>query len=93
MPSYRGAWVVQSVKRLAWAQVMILRFVSSSPATGSVLTAWSLLRILCLRLSLPLPHLCSVSLSLLKINKLKKKKKRKPKKKPKRNSGAENFNN
>ena len=37
-----GTWVTQPVKRLTLAQVMILRFVSSSPALGSVLTAWSL---------------------------------------------------
>ena len=37
-----GAWVAQSVKRLTSAQVMILRSVSSSPASGSVLTAQSL---------------------------------------------------
>ena len=59
----------QSVKRLTSAQVMISRFMGSSPTLGSVLTArgWSLLRILCLPLSLCLPHLCCVSLS--KINK------------------------
>ena len=34
-----GAWVAQSVKRPASAQVTISRFVSSSPASGSVLTA------------------------------------------------------
>ena len=38
----RGAWVVQLVKRLTLAQVMISRFVGSSPASGSVLTAQSL---------------------------------------------------
>ena len=37
-----GAWVAQSVKRLTSAQVMISRFVSPSPASGSVLTAQSL---------------------------------------------------
>ena len=37
-----GAWVAQSVERPTWAQVMISRFVSSSPASGSVLTAQSL---------------------------------------------------
>ena len=65
----RGAWVAQLVKRRTSAQVTISRFVGSSPATGSVLTAQSLelLRILCLPLSLFLPHSCSVSLS--KINK------------------------
>ena len=38
----RGAWVAQSVKRPTSAQVMLSRFVSSSPASGSVLTAQSL---------------------------------------------------
>ena len=37
-----GAWVVQLVKHLTWAQVMISQFLSSSPASGSVLTAQSL---------------------------------------------------
>ena len=37
----RGAWVAQSVRRLASAHVVISRFVSSSPASGSVLTAQS----------------------------------------------------
>ena len=36
------AWVAQSVKRPTSAQVMISQFVSSSPASGSVLTAQSL---------------------------------------------------
>ena len=38
----RGAWVAQSVERPTSAQVMISRSVSSSPASGSVLTAQSL---------------------------------------------------
>ena len=38
----RGAWVAQLVKRPTSAQVMISRFVSSSPVSGSVLTARSL---------------------------------------------------
>ena len=38
----RGAWVAQSVKRPTSAQVMISRFVGSSPALGSVPTAQSL---------------------------------------------------
>ena len=59
----RGAWVVQSVKHLTSAQVMILRFVSSSPELGSPLSAQS-----------PLQSL-SLSLSLSKINKHKKIKK------------------
>ena len=37
----RGAWVAQSVERPTSAQVMILRSVGSSPASGSVLTAQS----------------------------------------------------
>ena len=37
-----GAWVAQSVEQLTSAQIMISRFVSSSPASGSVLTAQSL---------------------------------------------------
>ena len=36
-----GAWVAQSVERPTSAQVMILRFVGSSPTSGSVLTAQS----------------------------------------------------
>ena len=35
----RGAWVAQSVERPTSAQVMILRFVGSSPTSGSALTA------------------------------------------------------
>ena len=38
----RGAWVAQSVERPTSAQVMILQLVSSSPVSGSVLTARSL---------------------------------------------------
>ena len=38
----RGTWVAQSVKSLTSAQVMISQFVSSSPVSGSVLTAQSL---------------------------------------------------
>ena len=38
----RGAWVAQLVNRPTSAQVMISRFVSSSPASGSVLIAQSL---------------------------------------------------
>ena len=38
----RGAWVAQSVKLPTSALGMISRFVSSSPASGSVLTARSL---------------------------------------------------
>ena len=38
----RGTWEAQSVKRPTLAQVMISWSVSSSPASGSVLTAQSL---------------------------------------------------
>ena len=38
----RGAWVAQWLERPTSAQVMISRFVSSSPASGSVRTARSL---------------------------------------------------
>ena len=37
----RGTWAVQSVKRPTPAQVTISQFVSSSPGSGSVLTARS----------------------------------------------------
>ena len=69
-----GTWVAQLVKCPTLTQVMILRFVGSSPVLGVLcwqLRAWSLLWILCL-LSLPLPCLSSLSLSLfliLRINK------------------------
>ena len=49
---YGGAWVAQSVKHLTSAQVVISRLVSSSPASGSVLTARSLLGILSVSLYL-----------------------------------------
>ena len=39
---YWVAWVAQSVKRLALAQVMISRLMGLSPPSGSVLTAQSL---------------------------------------------------
>ena len=38
----RGTWVAQSVKQPTSAQVTISQSVSSSPASGSVLTAQSL---------------------------------------------------
>ena len=62
----RGAWVAQLVKRLTSPQVMILQFVGSSPASGSVLTAQSLEPAsdsVSLSLSAP-PRSCSVSLCL-----------------------------
>ena len=70
----RGAWVAQSVKHPTSAQVMLSQSVSSSPASGSVLTARSLFRILCLPLSLTRPRSCSVCLCL-KNKHLKKKRK------------------
>ena len=39
---YRGAWVAQSVEHLTSTQLMIARFTSLSPASGSMLTARSL---------------------------------------------------
>ena len=39
---FRGTWVAQSVKRPTSAQVVITQSVSSSPASGSALTAQSL---------------------------------------------------
>ena len=76
---FRGTWVAQSVKLLTLAQVMILRFMSSSPTSGSVLTAWILEPVsdsVSPSLSLPLMGSCSVSLSPSKIN-IKKEKKKK----------------
>ena len=60
----RSTWVAQSVERPTSAQVMICWLTSSSPASGSVLTARSLLWVLCLPLSLLLSHSHSVCLSL-----------------------------
>ena len=59
-----GNWVSRSVKRLTWAQVMILRFMGLSPASGSGLTVRSLLGILPLSLSLSLCPSPERSLSL-----------------------------
>ena len=60
--------MAQSVEHLTLAQVMISQFMNSSLTLGSVLDsvlrAWSLLRILCLPLSLHLTHSGSVSVSL-----------------------------
>ena len=52
-----------SIQLLISSHVMISQFTSSSSTSGSVLTAGSLLGILCLPLSLPLPYL-SLSLKL-----------------------------
>ena len=79
-PSWRGTWVTQSVNRPTSARVMISRFVGSSPASGSVLTAWSLEPA---SDSVPPFSLCrspTCALSLSKINKCKKIKNKKIKK-------------
>ena len=60
----RGAWVAQSVKHPTLAQVMISQSVGSSPPSGSLLSAQSLLWIVCPHLSLLLPCLCSLAVSL-----------------------------
>ena len=66
----RGAWVAQLVKRQTSAQVMISRFVSSSPAWDSVLTARSLEPASdSVSPSLSAPALLMLSLSPSKINK------------------------
>ena len=67
-----GAWEAQSVEHPTSAQVMILRFVGSSPASGSVLTARSLEPAsdsVSPSLSAPPPLAFCLSLSLPKINK------------------------
>ena len=69
-----GAWVALSVEHLTSAQVTISRFVSSSPISGSVLTAQSrepASDSVSLSLSLcPFPaHTLSLFISLSKINK------------------------
>ena len=60
---YKGTWVAQLGKCPTSAQVMILWFLSSSPVSALCwwLGAWSLLQILCLLPSPPLP--CSYCLS------------------------------
>ena len=60
-----GAQVVQLVKHLTLAQVMISQFLGSSPKLDSVLTAQRLEPVsdVCLLLSLPLTHLHSDTLS------------------------------
>ena len=63
----RGTWVAQLVERPTSAQVTILWFVSSSPVSGSVLTAQSLeppSDSVFPSLSAPPTHALSLSLSL-----------------------------
>ena len=72
LSQFWGTWVVQLVKRPTLTQGMFSRFVSSSPASGSVLTVQSLEPALdsvspSLSLSLSLsapPPTCALSLSL-----------------------------
>ena len=62
--NYRGAWVAQLVEWLTLTQVMISRFVGSSPASGCVLTAQSLepaLDSVSPSLSAPLPLMICLS--------------------------------
>ena len=62
-----GAWVAQSVGRPTSAQVTISRYVSSSPTSGSVLTAQSLEPVsdsVSPSLSAPPPLMFSLSLFL-----------------------------
>ena len=67
---YWGTWVAQSVERPTSAQVVILRSVSSSPASGSVLTAQSLEPVSdSVSPSLSAPPQFMLSLSVSKINK------------------------
>ena len=71
----RGTWVAQSVKSLTSAQIMISQFVSSSPVSGSVLTAQSLepaLDSMSPSVSLLLLLLRALSLSLRKLINIKK---------------------
>ena len=71
----RGTLVAQSVKRPTSAQAIISQFMSSSPTSGSVLTARSLepaLDPVSPSLSVSAPPLLTLRLSLPKINKHKK---------------------
>ena len=71
----RGAWMVQSVECLTLAQVMISKLVSSSPTSGSVLTAQSLEPASnSVSPSLTAPPLLMLCLCLSKINKRQEKK-------------------
>ena len=58
-----------SIRPLILAEVTISQFMSWSPVSGSALTNQSLLEILSLSLSLPLPHLhtCTHALSQNKL--------------------------
>ena len=69
---FRGTWVAQSVEPPTLAQVMISQLVSLSPALGCLLSAQSLLWILCLPLSLLLTHSHSFSQKQTNIKKQKR---------------------
>ena len=67
---FGGAWVAQSVKRPTSAQIMISRFVSSSPASGSVVTTQNLAPALdSASPSLSDPSPLTLCISLSKLNK------------------------
>ena len=66
-----SAWVAQLVELPTLAQFMILWFVNSSPALGSVPTSWSLLEIV--SPSLSAPALLTLTLSQINMDKNKKK--------------------
>ena len=66
----RGAWVAQLAEgHPALAQVVIAQFMRSSPASGSLLSAWSLLRILCPPFVVPPRLVRARSLSLARAQK------------------------
>lgn len=74
---WRGAWVAQSVKRPTSAQVMSSPFVSSSHASGSVLTAQSwepASNSLSSSFSAPPPLMLCLLLAKINFRSLKKKK-------------------
>ena len=80
----RSGWLAQSVKRLTSAQATISRFVSSSPASGSALTAQSPEPASdSVSPSLSAPPPLSLSPSVSKINTLERKEGRKKRKEKK----------
>ena len=69
----RGTWVAQWVKRLTLAQVMISQFMSSSPVSGSVMTAQSLEPVsdsVSPSLSDPVLFMLSLSVSKISVKKI-----------------------
>ena len=61
----RSTWVAQLVKHLTLAQVVISRFMSSSPASGLLLSVQSLLGILSPSLSVPPQLMLSLKINTL----------------------------